>query len=67
MTARGLVSDFGVVGVTLVILVALGFALLSLFRVHEALTGYLTLARFHGWLELAMLAFLFVRRPITRV
>jgi hypothetical protein len=62
MTARGLVSDFGRVGLTLVSVVALGLALLAVFRVHEALTTYLTLARFHGWLELAMLAFLFVRR-----
>jgi hypothetical protein len=67
MTARGLVSDFGVAGVTLVVVVALGLALLGLFRAHEALTTYLTLARFHGWLELAMLAFLFVgRRPAPR-
>ena len=62
MTVRGLLTDFGAVGVTLVVTGGLGLALLSVFRVHEALTGYLTLARFHGWLELAMLAFLFVRR-----
>jgi len=67
MTARALRADFGRVALALVILVAVGVALLSLFRVHEALTGYLTLARFHGWLELAMLAFLFVRRPPARV
>ena len=62
MTVRGLVADFGVAGVAAVATVALGLALLALLQVHQALTLYLTLARFHGWLELAMLAFLFVRR-----
>jgi hypothetical protein len=62
MTARGLRTDFGVIGLGLVTVLAIGFASLAVLHVHEALTGYLTLARFHGWLELAMLAFLFVRR-----
>jgi hypothetical protein len=62
MTVRGLVADFGPLGIGLVATVAIGVALLGALRTHEALTGYLTLARFHGWLELAMLAFLFVRR-----
>jgi hypothetical protein len=66
MTVRGLLADFGAVGVALVTVVALGFVLLSVYRVHEALTAYLTLARFHGWLELAMLAFLFVRRNAAK-
>jgi hypothetical protein len=61
MTVRGLLADFGPLGVALVAVVVLGVALLGVLRIHEALTWYLTLARFHGWLELAMLSFLFVR------
>ncbi len=61
MTVRGLLADFGPLGIAVVAAVALAIALLAVLRIHEALTWYLTLARFHGWLELAMLAFLFVR------
>jgi hypothetical protein len=61
MTVRGLLADFGPPVFTLVAIVAVGVALLGVLRIHEALMWYLTLARFHGWLELALLAFLFVR------
>jgi hypothetical protein len=61
MTVRGLVADFGVAGCALVVLVIAGLAGLAVFRIREALGWYVTLSRFHGLLELAVLAFLFVR------
>ena len=61
MTVRGLIADFGFAGCALVGAVILGLAGLALFRIHDALSWYVTLSRFHGLLELAVIAFLFVR------
>ncbi len=61
MTLRGLVADFGAVGCALVALVVVGLAAVALFRIQSALTWYITLSRFHGLLELAVIAFLVVR------
>jgi hypothetical protein len=61
MTVRGLRKDFGIAGCLLVGAAMLGLAVLSVFRIGAALNWYLTLSRFHGLLELAVIAFLFVR------
>jgi hypothetical protein len=61
MTVRGLKADFGVPGLVLVLAVMLGLAALAVFRIHEALHWYVTLSRFHGVLELAVIAFLLIR------
>jgi hypothetical protein len=61
MTMRGLVTDFGAIGCAFVAAIIVGLAGLALFRIHAALSWYVTLSRFHGLLELAVIAFLFVR------
>lgn len=61
MTARGLLADFGVAGCVLVAAVMMGLAGLAVFRIGAALNWYLTLSRFHGLLELAVIALLIVR------
>jgi hypothetical protein len=61
MTARGLVRDFGGVGCGLIAASTLALMGLALVRIGVALNGYLTLSRFHGLLELAVIAFLVVR------
>jgi hypothetical protein len=61
MAVRGLREDFGRVGLGLVVLLALSLAMVAVLQIHKGLALYTTLARFHGWLELAMLGFLLVR------
>ena len=48
-------------GCGLVLAVVLGLAVLALFRIHDALHWYVTLSRFHGLLELVVIAFLVIR------
>jgi hypothetical protein len=61
MTARGLRRDFGLAGCGLIVAAMLGLAVLAVVRIGAALNWYLTLSRFHGLLELAVITFLLVR------
>lgn len=62
MSARSLFADFGVGGVVAVAVATLAVLAGALFQLHRARELYLSLAMFHGYLELAMLAYFFVRR-----
>jgi len=61
MTARSLVADFGVVA--LLILGVLAFALLgaATFNPRHAVSTYMSLATFHGYFEIAVLAYFAAR------
>jgi hypothetical protein len=61
MTARSLIADFGVAGCALVLIAMLGLVWIALLKIQLALNWYLTLSRFHGLLELSVLAFFLVR------
>ncbi|HWZ91955.1 MAG TPA: hypothetical protein VNW92_23990 [Polyangiaceae bacterium] len=61
MSARSLFADLGTAGVLAVLLAAMAVLLGAWFDVHRARTLYLSLATFHGYLELALLAFFWVR------
>jgi hypothetical protein len=63
MSARSLLSDLGLRGALAVLLAALAVIVGACFAVHRARGLYLSLAMFHGYLELAMLAYFFVVRP----
>jgi hypothetical protein len=58
MTARGLTRDFTAVGLAAIALAAIAMVVAALFDVHRTRTLYLSLATFHGYLELAALAYL---------
>jgi hypothetical protein len=62
MSARSLFSDLGVAGVAATAIAALAVIGGAYFEVHRARSLYLSLAMFHGYLELALLAFFFVAR-----
>jgi len=61
MSVRALFRDLGAAGVAAVALAAAAVVLGACFDLHRARTLYLSLATFHGYLELAMLAFFWVR------
>ena len=61
MSLRSLVRDLHPVWLGLTVLLALGVLAASLVDVHRTRQLYLSLASFHGYLELAAGAFLFVR------
>lgn len=64
MTGRALVRDFGVVGLALIVLgviAVVGFAFVDLLATRDM---YLSVAAFHGYLELAMLAYLVTAGPL---
>lgn len=62
MTVRSLKNDFRTVGLMLIVTGALLIPTLALFtNVHFARDTYLSLATFHGYLEVALLAHFFVR------
>jgi hypothetical protein len=61
MSVRAARRDLGRTGLTVVISCALAVALLSIVAVHRVRAMYLTIAAFHGYLELACLAFLLAR------
>ncbi len=61
MTARGLRRDFGLVGCAIIAAAMLALGGLAVFRIGAALNWYLTLSRFHGLLELAVITFLVIR------
>lgn len=61
MTARGLRRELGSIGLVLLALAASAVAIAALADVGRARTAYLSLSAFHGYLELAALAFLTTR------
>lgn len=61
MSARAFARDLGRPLAVVVVLLALGVAVAGVVSPHGARTVYLSLATFHGYLELAMLAFLLGR------
>jgi hypothetical protein len=61
MTARAFQRDLGSVGVPLVLIAAIVVVVASLVRVHPTRAVYLSIAAFHGWLELAAVAFFAAR------
>jgi hypothetical protein len=64
---RSLVGDFGVTGFWIVIALTLLVVCASFADLHGTRNMYLSLAVFHGYLELAMLCYLVVaRRPRAR-
>ncbi len=66
-TARALVADFGPIGLVFVVVVALGFAGGALIDAPRASASYMSLAMFHGYLELVLLLYFWVARtPLRR-
>jgi hypothetical protein len=61
MSARSLFADLGAPGVAAVALAAGAVLIGACFDVQRSQTLYLSLATFHGYLELALLAFFWVR------
>jgi hypothetical protein len=61
MTARALVRDFGALGLGAIAALGAVVALGALVDVQRARALYLSLAMFHGYLELAMLAYFLMR------
>jgi len=63
MSVRSLFSDLGARGVAAVTIAAAAVLLGACFNLQRARGLYLSLATFHGYLELALLAFFWVRGP----
>jgi len=63
MSVRSLFSDLGAPGVAAVGIAAGAVLLGACFDLHRARNLYLSLATFHGYLELALLTFFWVRGP----
>lgn len=61
MAARSMTQEFGRVGLALVLLSALAVLVAACFDVHKTRNLYLSLAMFHGYLELALGAYFFAR------
>jgi hypothetical protein len=66
MTARALYRDLGRSGVALAVIAATVMVVASFARVHPTRAVYMSLAAFHGWLELAALAFFVARGSVGR-
>ena len=64
-TFRALQLDLGTVVLWVAAVLAAGLAVWAVVDLAEARTGYLRLALFHGYLELAACAMLFIQRPTT--
>jgi hypothetical protein len=60
MTARSLIKDFGAIGLTIVVVLALSVLCAAAFDAPRAQRTYLSLAMFHAYLELSMLSYLWV-------
>jgi hypothetical protein len=58
MTVRSLVADFGPVMLLGVIVVVVGFLVAACCDVRQSVSWYMTLARAHVWLEVAVFAYL---------
>lgn len=61
MTAKSLLRDLGSVGLGLIALATVAVLGAAFFDAGRTRTAYLTLSAFHGYLELAAAAYLFVR------
>lgn len=61
MSVRSLFADLGTPGVVAIVLAAAAVLLAACFDLHRARSVYLSLATFHGYVELALLAFFWVR------
>jgi len=61
MSVRSLFSDLGTPGLAAVAMAAASVLVGACFNLHRARGLYLSLATFHGYLELALLAFFWVR------
>lgn len=61
MSVRALFADFGAAGVAAIAIAATAVLLGACFNLHRARALYLSLATFHGYLEVALLAFFWVR------
>jgi hypothetical protein len=66
MTARALRRELGDVGVGMVVVAAAVVVVASLVRTHPTRAVYLSVAAFHGWLELAALGFFAARGQVGR-
>lgn len=66
MTAQGLRRDLGGIGLALVAVAALLVVVAAFFDAVRARAAYLSLSGFHGYLELAVLAFLTTRASSSR-
>lgn len=64
-TFRALRDDMGAAILAIAAMLAAGLAAWAVLDLAEARTGYLRLALFHGYLELAAAALLFIQRPRT--
>jgi hypothetical protein len=62
MSVRSWFSDFGVPGGLAIAVAAVAVLLGGVFELHRTRELYLSLAMFHGYLELALLAYFFVLR-----
>ena len=62
MTAKKLKSDFGATGIAIVTVAFAVVLALAAWRLPTARVAYYSLAGFHGYLELAFVAYLFTRR-----
>jgi len=67
MTVRGLVHDFGPIGLCAVALLALVVLGMSAIDPTKARNAYFAIAGFHGYIEGVMLVFLMVRGPLPRL
>jgi hypothetical protein len=67
MSVRSLLSDFGVAGIVAIALAAAAVIAGACFGVHRARNLYLSLAMFHGYMEVALLAYFWARgaRPAS--
>jgi len=65
MSGRALVRDFGAMGLTVVVAACLALAGAAAYDARAAAGAYMSLASFHGYLELAMLAY-FASRGFAR-
>lgn len=67
MAARSMLREFGRIGFALLLLSALGVLVAACFNVHRTRNLYLSLAMFHGYLELALAAYFFARGGLQPV
>ena len=66
MTARSLRADFGLVALAVIALLAIALASTAAFDPHRAVATYMSLATFHGYFEIALLAYFAVRQNAGR-
>ncbi|MCA9599677.1 MAG: hypothetical protein KC776_40490 [Myxococcales bacterium] len=61
MSARSLLADFGTKGVVAIALTAIAVIAFAFVNVHKTRSMYLSLAMFHGYLELTLLCYFWAR------